>query len=369
MKTVSAGLATHLASSTTTLATCWKVTRQDGVVLAATDHDVDIAIGGVTYLAATGYTPSSIQTSGGLSVDNLEIQAVLDSSSITVADLNAGLWDYANVEIFRVNWRDVSQGVLKLRKGRLGEVKAGRSAFTAELRGLTQAYSRSIGRVYQAACDAEFADKNGANRCTIDPALWTVTGTVEAVANNRTITDSTRTEAGAPGSVGIVNVSAANPAVVTTTAAHGLATGATVYLAGIAGAGFSTLNGQFYVVTVLTTTTFSIDVNTLPPFSTGSGSGGTATPPGSGYFDGGVITFTSGLNTGLKMEVKAYSPGSLTLQLPMPYAIAVGDTYSLIAGCDKLESTCKTRFSNIVNFRGFAHLPGNDKILRIGGGK
>jgi uncharacterized phage protein (TIGR02218 family) len=48
----------------------------------------------------------------------------------------------------------------------------------------------------------------------------------------------------------------------------------------------------------------------------------------------------------------------------MPYPIAVGDGYSLVPGCDKLLSTCGTKFANVSNFRGEPHLPGMDEILR-----
>jgi hypothetical protein len=55
-------------------------------------------------------------------------------------------------------------------------------------------------------------------------------------------------------------------------------------------------------------------------------SGGTVTPLGgdSGYFDFGTITFLDGLNAGRSMEIQAYVPGQIRLQLPMPYAVSPG---------------------------------------------
>ena len=76
----------------------------------------------------------------------------------------------------------------------------------------------------------------------------------------------------------------------------------------------------------------------------------------------GVLTWTTGANNGLTMEVKADSAGTITLALPMPYDIAIGDTYSVAAGCDKNLSTCRDVFSNVNRFRGFAHIPGIDSI-------
>ena len=37
-----------------------------------------------------------------------------------------------------------------------------------------------------------------------------------------------------------------------------------------------------------------------------------------------------------------------------------GDTLKLTAGCDKTFKTCREKFGNGLNFRGFPHLPGSD---------
>ncbi|MCB1427238.1 MAG: DUF2163 domain-containing protein [Zhengella sp.] len=44
---------------------------------------------------------------------------------------------------------------------------------------------------------------------------------------------------------------------------------------------------------------------------------------------------------------------------PQP-ALEAGDSVRLVAGCDKQFATCRDRFGNALNFRGFPHLPGND---------
>jgi len=45
-------------------------------------------------------------------------------------------------------------------------------------------------------------------------------------------------------------------------------------------------------------------------------------------------------------------------------AIAVGDTFDITAGCDKRFETCKAKFANAANFRGFPHIPGQDTVIR-----
>jgi uncharacterized phage protein (TIGR02218 family) len=84
-------------------------------------------------------------------------------------------------------------------------------------------------------------------------------------------------------------------------------------------------------------------------------------------YDGGLITFTSGLNTGRSMEVKRFvSGGVVTLFLPLAYAVQIGDSYSLRRGCPKTVAACQG-YSNFVNFRGFPFVPGNQVILNGGG--
>ena len=44
--------------------------------------------------------------------------------------------------------------------------------------------------------------------------------------------------------------------------------------------------------------------------------------------------------------------------------IAAGDDFVVRAGCDKRLETCRDRFANVVNFRGFPHIPGQDTVIR-----
>lgn len=84
-----------------------------------------------------------------------------------------------------------------------------------------------------------------------------------------------------------------------------------------------------------------------------------------GWFTAGKLTFTSGANAGLSIEVKAHRvSGGVELWQAMPNPIVAGDTFTVTAGCDKRFATCHDRFNNIVNFRGFPHIPGNDFVLR-----
>lgn len=83
-----------------------------------------------------------------------------------------------------------------------------------------------------------------------------------------------------------------------------------------------------------------------------------------GWFDRGLLTFTSGANEGSRFVVLRHdvTGGKVRLILrDVPVlAVATGDTCCVVAGCDKSFATCRAKFANSANFRGFPHLPGND---------
>jgi len=83
------------------------------------------------------------------------------------------------------------------------------------------------------------------------------------------------------------------------------------------------------------------------------------------WFKYGVITFTSGNNSGQSFEVGGFTAGQFTLFTHPPFEVQVGDTYSVYAGCDKLFDTCKNKFDNVINFRGFPYMPGIDRMVNI----
>ncbi len=88
-----------------------------------------------------------------------------------------------------------------------------------------------------------------------------------------------------------------------------------------------------------------------------------------GFCTGGRLTWQRGANAGLGVEVKDHrrrgSSTELDLWQRAPREIAPGDRFRLSAGCDKRHATCRAKFANAVNFRGFPHMPGNDFIIRI----
>ena len=157
MKELPTGMAEHLATGATTLCWCWRLTRRDGVILGFTDHDRDIVFDGTTFEAAAGFDASEIKDAIGLSVDNLQVSGAISSGRLEEADLAAGLYDDARIEIFRANWHEPSQHLL-MRSGSIGEVRRNGTAFSTEIRGLAHYLQQPKGRLFQYGCDADVGD-------------------------------------------------------------------------------------------------------------------------------------------------------------------------------------------------------------------
>ncbi len=176
MKLIDANLQAHLNTGTTTLCYCWRLTLASGEKLGFTDHDVAVTFDGTLFEAQAGFTSTEIQSSLGLSVDNLEASGALSSGKLSDVRLNAGDFDHAQIEVWKVNWKDVTQRTLQ-RKGHLGEVTFGQGAFKAEVRGLAHLMNQKRGRLYHHGCDALLGDV----RCGVNALAFTATATISAV--------------------------------------------------------------------------------------------------------------------------------------------------------------------------------------------
>lgn len=281
MSTLEGGLQAHLDSGTTTLAWCWLIIRDDGTRLGFTDHDRDLTFGGDTFESETGLEPTELRAGSDLAVDAQDATGVLTSDRINETDIADGLWDNAEVSVWRVNWADTAQRSLR-RRGSIGQIRRGRIAFTAEVRSLVHLLGQTVGRLYQAGCDADVGDA----RCGVDLTLPAFKGT---------------------------------------------------------GAVAALIDGRSFTVTGLDA--FASD-----------------------WFSNGKLTWTSGANSGRVVEVAVHVEGDGAVSLwllDLPVRdIAASDGFTVTAGCDKSREMCQARFENILNFRGFPDIPGQETILR-----
>ena len=82
------------------------------------------------------------------------------------------------------------------------------------------------------------------------------------------------------------------------------------------------------------------------------------------WFLRGQVQVLTGDARGLSAFVKADTleggERALALWEPFRAPLAPGDRVRLVAGCDKRLQTCRDKFANLLNFRGFPHIPGED---------
>lgn len=78
----------------------------------------------------------------------------------------------------------------------------------------------------------------------------------------------------------------------------------------------------------------------------------------------GKITWTTGNNAGLSMDIAEHDDATIGLFLPMPFDIEAGDEFTMTGGCDKSLAMCRDRWANVLNFRGEPHAPVSDDLIR-----
>lgn len=190
MKTINNDLLQSLNYDVSTLAHCWKITRADGVTMGFTDHQTDITLDDIYYVASTGFTPTAIASNAALKADDLSVEAILDDNAITEADILAGVYDYARIDIYMVDYAHVEHGALHLKSGYIGKISLANGQFHAELRGLTQTLQAHVGKLYSPTCRAQLGDV----LCKVDMISRTFEGTVTLATSRTVFTDSARTE-------------------------------------------------------------------------------------------------------------------------------------------------------------------------------
>jgi uncharacterized phage protein (TIGR02218 family) len=262
---ISLALAAHLVGPLTTVATYFRLTRRDGVVMGFTDHNRDLPFESVTHLANSAYSRSQIASNSDLKIDNFELDGILDAAAIDADDIRAGLYYGAPYKIGILNWNDLTMGDLVLKRGTIAKITLKDNTFVAEGEGLAGKLKQRVVKLILPLCNVDVFSP----LCGVDPAAFTETGTVTAITVPRKIFTAT--------------ITGARPA---------------------------------------------------------------------GFFDDGLITWSTGGNTTIPIEVTSDAPG-LTLFDAVGRDIEIGDAFTITAGCNKQRlGDCKIKYNNVVNYRG-----------------
>ena len=284
MRTAVAGLVTLINTTRNFfVADLYTITLIDASVLRYTSADINLTVGGNTYLTAqpSGGAPilkrGRVRWARGIQVDTLEIK-LIGSTQHTVFGVpwmqfirNGGL-DGARWALDRFitdSWANTANGSLKWFSGNTAEVSPSRTGASISVKNDLELLNKKIpGQVYQPGCRHTLFD----------------------------------------GGCGLVK--------------------ATFALA-------RTVNAGSTLTRILTT------------------SAGQA----AGYFDLGFLFFTSGPNAGAYRTIKKWDGAGLDLSLPLLSLPVAGNTFTIYPGCDKLKTTCTTKFNNLIRYGGFPYIP------------
>lgn len=208
MKSIPIALKSHLALDATSWTFLMKVVCKDGTIRGFTVLDESLTYddggGDLVYSADQGFTPERIQVTADLGVDNTDLQGWYSDAGITEARIRAGLFDFARVWVYRVNFMDLSQGHEIVAAGTLGESKYSETGWVTEFRSLSQQLKQPLAQLYSLMCRARFGSKPigtpGASITERKPCnkdiVW-APGAVTAVGteSDRVFSDSGRAEA------------------------------------------------------------------------------------------------------------------------------------------------------------------------------
>lgn len=149
------------------VATFWRILRSDGVAIGLTSHDGDLWFDGIRHKGSPGMLPSAIRRTADLSSDSAEVQGALTHDSIAPADLEAGRFDNANVEIGLVDWETLDSAILY--RGVIGGVAEEAGGYQADLQSIKAALEADPVPRTSPTCRAKFCGPG----CTLSAVRYT----------------------------------------------------------------------------------------------------------------------------------------------------------------------------------------------------
>lgn len=388
-KTASAGMKTQIALQHTRFTGCMLVIRRDGDVQGFTEFDEPLLIdlgdgnGLITYRAVPGYDRSAIKSTNTFAADNLNVKGFLDLLFFPRDDILAGKYGYAEVKVFFVNWDNLSNGIVRMRRGYFRDITVLESSFEAQLHGLLSRYSEGIVGSFTPNCRADFGDQPGfspsIHGCKVryDPPVW-------APEEDYTVRPARDASLGSV----IKPTSFIDRHLKCVTAGTSGTTEPSWNLT----IGGQTTDGSVVWETeqALTIPTGVGDVTDNLHFTVTYSGDASAE-----LLKDGLVKFITGPNAGENVEIETWNPGTglITLSLPVSRGVypitgaddtgllledgsgvllleddfrlllETGDLVELIAGCAKTQAACQGH-DNMDNPRAEWHVPGAKVVLR-----
>lgn len=344
MKSASAGNQAHLGADTT-WAFVWRLTAWDGTQIWFTEHDISLQVGAEIFEPRFSGTRSALRQSDKLRAEGMTAKLVLESSALAPQDFENGLWNRSVLEVYVTNHQNTADGLIQMGRIRLGEVTWGDNQAEVRGRSLASIMETTVGKTYKAGCQWHLGSAECGVR-GIEAArpvpIWQATTpyTVRPVRDAKL------------GSV----VQASDPSIrfwfkcIRAGTSLGSEPIWVQFDGGQTDEGGSPLGPLWEAFPYMATSGVVASVLDGPRSFTVSD-----LVEADGWWDFGLLTWT-GSSANVKsrpMEVHNHtqlSPGgSIVLYDDMANDIEVGDTFTLVKGCDKKPATCKDPFDNNYN--------------------
>lgn len=168
MKSIPIALQSHFNLSATTW--CYLLCIEcvgafAGTVVGSTTLDESLTydagggsngLGPIVYGANNSFSIARLETTGDLAVDNTELHGWVADSGITQAQIRAGIFNFAKITIYRVNYMDLSQGHEIWASGLFGRTIYTRNRWQTEYRSLIQLLKEPHSDLYSINCPVKF---------------------------------------------------------------------------------------------------------------------------------------------------------------------------------------------------------------------
>jgi uncharacterized phage protein (TIGR02218 family) len=194
VRNIPIALAADLSSDATTLCLLTKVIFKDGSRMGFTNLDSELTYNDGTdtlsYPPMNGFTPAQFELTADLTVDNTELVGWVVDTGITEAQIRSGIFDFAKLIVYQINYLEPSHGHILQLAGTAGETVFTENGWKVEFRSKTQQLKQPVNEVYSLTCRAKFGDA----RCG-KPLVW-VSGDVTSVGaeSDRIFSDTTIVE-------------------------------------------------------------------------------------------------------------------------------------------------------------------------------
>lgn len=147
----------YLEGDELTLALFLKITPSadfanvDPLGFTSLDSSVTLAAHSLTFFPTAGLHPSTTESESG-KPSNFELRGIFESVGVTEADLLAGKWNGAEIELWRMNYADLTMGEEVLFRGVISHFTDHQDYFKAEIVGLANRMSTNFGGMTSRIC-------------------------------------------------------------------------------------------------------------------------------------------------------------------------------------------------------------------------